>query len=139
MDRLIEFKTNGDERGGLIALEENYNVPFDVRRVYYIFDTKEGVRRGYHAHKHLKQLAVCVSGSCKFLIDDGHTRKEYLLDSPDKGILIEGVLWREMFDFTPGTVLLVLADDYYDPECYIRDYQEFLRVVKENDSQTIGC
>ena len=139
MDKIVKLITMGDGRGSLIALEENHNVPFDVKRVFYIFGTQEGIRRGYHAHHFLKQFAICVAGSCKFLLDDGKERHEYLLDSPDKGLLIEGMYWREMFEFSPDCILLVLADDYYSPESYIRDYQEFLRVVKENDSQTIGC
>jgi dTDP-4-dehydrorhamnose 3,5-epimerase-like enzyme len=123
----------GDDRGSLIALEENHNVPFDVKRVYYIFGTKEDVRRGYHAHKDLKQLAICVSGSCKFLLDDGKQKEHIELTSPTQGLLIEGLIWREMYDFSPDCVLMVLADDYYDESDYIRDYDKFLEVVK-NDS-----
>lgn len=132
-NKIINFKTNGDERGSLIAIENNHNIPFDIRRVYYIFDTKEGIRRGFHAHKNLKQLAVCISGSCKFLLDDGKTKKDLELNSPNEGLLIEGLVWREMYDFSPDCVLLILADEYYDENDYIRNYDEFLKVV-ENDS-----
>jgi len=127
--KVINFKVMGDERGSLIAIEENHNTPFDIKRVYYIFGTKEGVRRGFHAHKNLKQIAIAVSGSCKFHLDDGKETKEILLDSPDKGLLIEGLIWREMYDFSPNCVLMVVASEYYDESDYIRDYDEFLRVV----------
>ena len=75
---LHDFKTLGDDRGSLIALEEDYNTPFAIKRVYYIFDTKKGVRRGYHAHIDLKQLAICVKGRCTFLLDNGQTREEII-------------------------------------------------------------
>jgi dTDP-4-dehydrorhamnose 3,5-epimerase-like enzyme len=129
--KLLNLKINGDERGSLIALEENHNVDFDIKRVYYIFGTKEGVRRGYHAHKNLKQLCICVSGNCKFLLDDGKNKKEILLDSPTKGLYIDGLIWREMFDFSPDAVLMVLANEYYNPDDYIKDYNEFLNLIKK--------
>ena len=122
----------GDDRGSLIALEEHYNAPFDIKRVYYIFDTKEGVRRGFHAHKELKQIAICVKGSCKFHLDDGEETKEVLLNAPDQGLFIEGLIWREMYDFSSDCVLLVMASEYYNNEDYIRDYKKFLRKI--NDS-----
>ena len=127
--KIINFKVMGDERGSLIALEKNHNTPFDIKRVYYIFGTKEEVRRGFHAHKNLKQIAIAVSGSCKFHLDDGKETKEILLDSPDKGLLIEGLVWREMYDFSSDCVLMVVASEYYDESDYIRDYNEFLRIV----------
>jgi len=129
--QLIDFKIMGDERGSLIALEEHHNAPFDIKRVYYIFGTKEGVRRGYHAHKDLKQIAVCVSGSCRFHLDDGKEKKEIILDSPDRGLLIEGLIWREMYDFSPDCVLMVIASEYYDDKDYIRDYNKFTEVVND--------
>lgn len=126
---LISFDIKGDARGSLIALEKEHNVPFDIKRVYYIFDTESGVRRGFHAHKNLKQLAICVKGSCKFLLDDGTNKRVYDLNEPTKGLYIEGLVWREMFDFSPDCVLMVLADAYYDETDYIRDYGSFLTEV----------
>lgn len=128
---IIELKVMGDERGSLIALEENHNVPFDVKRVYYIFNTKEDVRRGYHAHKNLKQLAICVSGSCSFLLDDGINKQYIDLNAPTQGLLIEGLVWREMYDFSSDCVLMVLADNYYDENDYLRNYDEFLKVAHQ--------
>ena len=127
--QLINFDIRGDARGSLIALEKEHNVPFDIKRVYYIFDTTDGVRRGFHAHKNLKQLAICVKGSCKFLLDDGTDKNIYDLNKPTKGLYIEGLVWREMFDFSPDCVLMVLADAYYDEADYIRDYANFLTEV----------
>lgn len=124
--KTINFKPLGDERGSLVALESNKSVPFDIKRVYYIFDTKEGVSRGYHAHKNLKQVAVCVTGSCRFVLDDGYHQEEIVLDSSTKGLLIEDLIWREMHDFTPDCVLMVLASEHYDESDYIRDYQKFV-------------
>jgi dTDP-4-dehydrorhamnose 3,5-epimerase-like enzyme len=129
--QLINFKTNGDERGSLIAIENNHNVPFDIKRVYYIFDTKNGVRRGFHAHKKLKQLCICVSGSCSFLLDDGVNKESIELNSPNQGLFIKGLVWREMYDFSSECVLMVLADEYYDESDYIRDYSSFLEEVKK--------
>jgi len=130
--KLLDFKTLGDERGSLIALEENYNAPFEIKRVYYIFDTKKGVRRGYHAHRDLKQIAIAVKGSCKFLIDDGNKKEDILLDNPNKGLLIEGLIWREMYDFSEDCVLMVIASEYYDEKDYIRDYDDFLKEVNSD-------
>ncbi len=128
-NKLINFDIKGDARGSLIALEKEHNVPFDIKRVYYIFDTKDGVRRGYHAHNNLQQLAICVKGSCKFLLDDGISQEIYTLDKPTIGLYLEGLIWREMFDFSPDCVLMILADAYYDETDYIRDYQSFLEQV----------
>jgi len=125
--KLIDLTIMGDERGSLIALEQNHNVPFDVKRVYYIFGTQDNVCRGHHAHRNLKQLAICVSGYCTFLLDDGKTKEHIQLSSPTQGLLIEGLIWREMYNFSKDCVLMVLADEYYNPEDYIRDYQQFLK------------
>jgi dTDP-4-dehydrorhamnose 3,5-epimerase-like enzyme len=131
--KLLDFKTLGDERGSLIAIEQGYNTPFEIKRVYYIFDTKQGVERGFHAHIDLKQLAIVVKGSCTFIIDDGKKRTEIELNNPNQGLLIEGLLWREMKDFSEDCVLVVLASEHYDERDYIRDYNKFVEVVK-NDS-----
>lgn len=131
--KLIQFQSHGDERGSLVSLEQNNGIPFDIKRVYYLFDTKDKVRRGFHAHKKLKQLAVVLKGSCRFLLDDGTEKIELLLDNPAQGIFIESFVWREMFDFSEDCVLMVLADSIYDESDYIRDYEEFIKVSK-NDS-----
>jgi dTDP-4-dehydrorhamnose 3,5-epimerase-like enzyme len=124
----IYFKSLGDERGSLVALEigKEKELPFSVKRVYYIYRTAEGVSRGYHAHRDLKQVAICVSGSCRMVLDNGITREETWMDCPTKGILIESMVWREMHDFSSDCVLLVLASEHYDEADYIRDYKVFL-------------
>lgn len=130
--KLIPLQAHGDDRGSLIALEEGKNIPFPVKRVYYLFKTKEGVRRGFHAHKTLKQVAIAVRGSCRFVLDDGNERVEVLLDDPAQGLLIESFMWREMYEFSEDCVLMVLADQLYDESDYIRDYDEFLEAIKNN-------
>ncbi|ATG15706.1 WxcM-like domain-containing protein [Providencia alcalifaciens] len=126
----IEFKKLGDDRGSLISLEQHKNIPFEVKRIYYIFGTKEGVSRGFHAHKELRQLAVCVRGSCRFIMDDGKNKEELVLDCPHKGLLIEPMQWHEMHDFSEDCIIIVLASDYYDETDYIRDYNLFLEGYK---------
>lgn len=131
--KLIEFKILGDDRGSLIALEENYNAPFEIKRVYYIFDTKEGVERGFHAHKNLKQICIAVKGGCTFVLDNGEKREEIKLTNPNQGLFIEGLIWREMKEFTEDCILVVLASEHYDESDYIRNYDKFLEEVN-NDS-----
>lgn len=125
------FQQHGDDRGQLVALEENKEIPFNVKRVYFMYDTKSGVRRGFHAHKKLEQILLCVSGSCKILLDDGIEKKTVNLNRPYEGIYIANHVWREMYDFTEDAVLLVLASEYYDEDDYIRNYDEFLEFIKE--------
>jgi len=127
--KTISFKPLGDERGSLVALEGSKSVPFDIKRVYYIFGTKEGVSRGFHAHRNLKQVAVCVTGSCRFVLDNGKQREEVVLDKSTIGLLIDDLTWREMYDFSPDCVLMVLASEYYDELDYIRDYDKFIRTI----------
>ena len=123
---LISLQKHGDERGLLIALENGHNLPFDVKRVYYIYGTRESVSRGFHAHKKLKQMLIAVRGNVTIKCEYGKQQKEYTLNRPDEGLLIEGLVWREMHDFSPDCVLVVLADEYYNENDYIRDYQAFL-------------
>ena len=124
--RLIELTSHGDNRGSLIALEKEHNVPFDIKRVYYIYDTKRGVPRGFHAHENLEQLLICVSGSCKIKVDNGREKEIYELNSPETALYIGKMIWREMYDFSQGCVLMVIASEYYNPEEYIGDYDEFI-------------
>lgn len=125
----VQLQQHGDRRGMLVALEVDRNVPFEIRRVYYLFATKDGVRRGGHAHRHLNQLAVTVRGSVTFLLDDGSGPVEVVLDDPSRGLLIGHMVWREMYDFSPDCVLMVLADQLYDPGDYITDYARFRNEV----------
>lgn len=126
-----QFQTHGDDRGNLVALEEGIDIPFPVKRVYYMYDTGEGVRRGYHAHKNLEQILVCVHGSCKVLLDNGTEKEIVPLEDPSEGLYISNDIWREMFDFSPDAVLLVLASELYDERDYIRNYDDFLKMVQQ--------
>lgn len=128
---LIELPSLGDERGSLVSIEANNHIPFEVKRVYYISRTKQGVSRGFHAHKNLQQLAVCVAGQCRLILDDGISRESVFLDSPTKGLLIGNNVWREMHDFSADCVLLVLASEHYDESDYIRDYSLFCKQVRQ--------
>lgn len=131
---LIPLQQHGDERGLLVALEEQHNIPFSIKRVYYLYDTLQGIRRGFHAHKKTRQLAIAVKGSCMFHFDDGQQTKEILLDNPAKGLMIEPEMWHEMYDFSQDCILMVLADDVYDESDYIRNYQEFIERIKNENS-----
>ncbi len=125
------FEPHGDDRGQLVSLEELKNIPFDIKRVYYMYDTGEGVVRGHHAHKSLEQILICVHGSCKIHLDNGTETAEVTLDKPNLGLYIANNMWREMYDFSPDAVLMVLASELYDESDYIRDYDEFKRFVGE--------
>lgn len=126
----FEFKLRGDDRGSLVAIEENIDIPFPLKRIYYIFNTGESVRRGRHAHHTLRQVLVCVHGSCKILLDDGLEKFEVLMDKASEGLLVDRMVWHEMYDFSRDCVLLALASDFYNEGDYIRDYQEFSALVK---------
>ena len=126
-------KLEDGSAGVLVFLEACKDVPFDVKRVYYIFGVGENIRRGNHAHKRLRQILICVHGSCKVLIDDGCDRMDICLDDPSEGLYVGELIWREMYDFSPDAVLLVLASEYYDEQDYIRDYSKFIEFLKERE------
>lgn len=128
------FQQHGDERGQLVALEEFKDIPFEIKRVYYMYDTGEGVRRGFHAHKSLEQILVCIHGTCKVLLDNGEEKKIVSLEKPYEGLYIANDIWREMYDFSSDAVLLVLASDLYREEDYIRKYDDFLEFIKHKKS-----
>jgi dTDP-4-dehydrorhamnose 3,5-epimerase-like enzyme len=128
--KLIKLKICGDKKGSLIPIEPGVNLPFKIKRVYYIFDTKKGVERGFHAHFNLKQLVISVKGSCDFIIDNGEKRESIKLNKPNKGLYLDGVLWREMKNFSSDCVLMVLANELYSKDDYIKDYKKFLKIVK---------
>lgn len=127
-----KFKQHGDRRGQLVAIEENKNIPFDIKRVYYIYNTKTGVVRGRHAHKKLKQILICVHGSCKVILDNGEEKKEILLRKPYEGLYIGNNIWREMCDFSSDAILMVLASELYDESDYIRNYSDFIKNLSNN-------
>lgn len=127
------FQQHGDARGQLVALEELRDIPFEIKRVYYMYDTGEGVRRGFHAHRSLEQILICIHGSCKVLLDNGSEKKIVSLEKPYEGLYISNDMWREMYDFSSDAVLMVLASDFYNEEDYIRDYDTFLKEIAKNN------
>lgn len=131
--RILPLHAFSDKRGSLVALESCKNVPFEIKRVYYIFDTSPEFDRGGHAHTNLEQLMLCLAGSCEFVLDDGKTKEKVALDSPKMGLYIGKNMWREMKNFSCDCRLVVLASDYYDENEYIRDYDEFLKIVRSLD------
>lgn len=156
---LLDFQPHGDDRGQLTVVESGKDIPFDVKRVFYIYGVEGGVRRGFHALRDTDQVLVCVKGSCKVLLDDGSAgdvcgsgsagdacgsgaagdaregdgsgKVVVSLDDPQKGLLVPARLWREMFDFSPDAMLLVLASGPYAESDYIRNYEEFLAYTAE--------
>jgi len=126
----MELAVKGDARGLLAVIEGGLQCPFEIARVYWVYGTKPGVRRGLHAHWRTRQMAVCVAGGCSFLMDDGTTRQILRLDSPSTVLPIEPLVWHEMFDFSPDCVLLVMADAPYQEADYIRDYEAFRNALK---------
>ena len=124
------FQQHGDERGMLVALEEYNDIPFEIKRVYYMYDTLENVHRGFHAHKNLEQILICIHGSCKVLLDNGKEKKIVSLEKPYEGLYVPNNMWREMYDFSPDAVLMCLASEVYSEEDYIRNYDEFLKFIE---------
>jgi len=125
----INFDIRSDGRGDLIAIESGKTLPFEFKRLYYMTHLTAHPR-GFHCHKKLQQAAICVSGACTFILDNGNTRESVRLKTPNQGLLIGNMIWREMHDFTQDCVLIVLASEHYDEHDYIRDYDEFLARVK---------
>lgn len=125
---IIFLDANGNDEGWLVAIESNHNVPFEIKRCYYIYGTAEGITRGYHAHRKLKQLLICVNGSVEVYCEYGQTKESFLLDNPRKGLILDGLVWHTMTNFTSNAVLLVLADDYYDEADYVRSYDNFVEL-----------
>jgi len=123
----------GDARGSLIALESNRDIPFEIKRVFYIFGTKLGVSRGNHSHYITQQYLIAVHGKCKVTLEDGKGKRTYDLNSPNQGLLQSSLVWGSMHDFSPDCVLMVLADQPYDDSDYIRDYDEFKKLVSRNN------
>ncbi|GAB0173998.1 FdtA/QdtA family cupin domain-containing protein [Helicobacter trogontum] len=130
MYKFMKLKIMGDKRGKLIALESNRNLPFAIKRVYYIYDTLPDEKRGFHAHKYLEQIVIAMDGACEFVLDDGKNRESVWLNRPDVGLYIGKNMWREMRNFSYGCKLMILASDFYDESEYIRDYDEFLRMIR---------
>ena len=127
----IELPNLGDHRGSLVVAEANRNVPFSIQRLYYIFGAQPDVPRGFHAHKELQQIAFCIQGSCKILMNNGKEKQEVLIGQSNKGLFIPPMVWHEMHGFSEDCILLVLASDHYDESDYIRNYDQFLEEAEK--------
>ncbi len=125
--RLIDLPRILDPRGNLTFIESGNHIPFDIRRVYYLYDVPGGAHRGGHGHKALHQLMIAMSGSFDVLLDDGRTKFKYHLNRSYYGLYIPPMMWREIDNFSSGSVCMVLASDHYDESDYYREYADFLR------------
>ncbi len=131
---IIEFKEYGDERGNLVVAEgSGFDVPFDIRRVFYMYGSDPDIKRGNHANKYTKFVLINVAGTSKVLVDDGFKQEVVVLDKPRMGLYLGPMVWKEMYDFSPDSVLLVLASEHYIESEYIRDYNTFLQKVRNSD------
>lgn len=126
---VTHHKVLGDERGQLVAIESGINIPFEIKRVFYIYGTQPNVPRGQHSHHKTKQYLISVNGSCQVTLDDGKEKATYLLDKPYIGLFQDAMVWGTMHDFSPDCVLLVLANAHYDEADYIRSYEEFKNLL----------
>lgn len=129
---LIQVRTTGSNENGFLSFFETAtDIPFEIKRVYYIYGVPVNHKRGMHAHKRLQQLLWCPSGTVEVILDNGYRKKSYLLDSPDKGLLVLNGHWRDLYFKEENSVLCVAASDYYDEDDYIRNYTEFQKYVEK--------
>ena len=125
MKNITKYNVHTDKWGKLVALEGNGEIPFNIKRVYYIYGVEEGVRRGFHSHKKLEQVLICVHGSVKILLKTPEKEEIVDLNKANEGLYIGPNVWREMYDFSSDAVLLVLASDHFKPSDYIREYPDY--------------
>ena len=129
LGKIIELPRITDPRGNLTVAEANKNIPFDIKRVYWLYDDPGGECRGGHAHKQIKEILIAVSGSFHVTLDNGKEKQTFLLNHPYQGLLIDTKTWRTLDDFSSGAVCVVLASDFYDENDYIYDYNDFLQYI----------
>ena len=129
LGKIIELPRITDPRGNLTVAEANKNIPFDIKRVYWLYDVPGGECRGGHAHKQIKEILIAVSGSFHVTLDNGKEKQTFLLNHPYQGLLIDPNTWRTLDDFSSGAVCVVLASDFYDENDYIYDYNDFLQYI----------
>ena len=129
--KIIDFDVHPDDRGNLVALSANKEIPFEIKRIYYTWDMPKEAIRGGHAHRVLDEVMVCLHGSCDFVLDDGKEKVTVTLDRPDKGLYVEASLWRDFRNFSSDCVVILIASDYFYPEDHVKDYNEFLKLRME--------
>ncbi|SFG32539.1 FdtA/QdtA family cupin domain-containing protein [Prevotella sp. KH2C16] len=130
LGRIIELSKILDPRGNLTVTEELKDIPFDIRRVYWVYDVPSGESRGGHAHKTCREFIIAVSGSFSVTLNNGREQKTYLLNHPYQGLLVETGTWRTLDDFSSGAVCLVLASEFFSEDDYIRDFDEYLEYLR---------
>lgn len=130
--RMMDLPKITDVRGNLTFIEGCGHIPFEIRRIYYLYDVPDGLKRGAHAHKDLQQLIIAVSGSFDVVLDDGETKLRFHLSGPDRGLYVCPMVWRELENFSSGSVCLVLASNPYDENDYFRDYDEYLSALRSS-------
>lgn len=130
--KMLEFQQKGDERGHLVVVEGSKDIPFEIKRIFYIYGSDANVVRGQHANRKSEFVLINVAGSCKVKVLDGKGNEAvFILNRPHTGIYLPTMIWKDMYDFSEDSVLLVLASEHYDAEEYIRDYDRFVEVVEE--------
>lgn len=130
--KMLEFPQRGDERGHLVVVEGDQDIPFDIKRIFYIYGSDAEVVRGQHANRKSEFVLINVAGQSKVKVKDGRGNEAvYSLDRPHTGIYLPKLMWKDMYDFSPDSVLLCLSSEHYDPNEYIRSYDEFVRIVNE--------
>ena len=129
--KVIDLRKISDPRGNLTPIEGGGDIPFDIKRVYYLYDVPSGESRGGHAHKELRQLIIAANGSFTITLDDGENKKAITLNRPYQGLLIVPGIWRDLDDFSSGAVLMCLASEHYIESDYIREYDDFLKYKKQ--------
>lgn len=130
---LIDLKTKNDVRGSLTVVENQKDIPFNIARVFWIYGVPEKSIRGGHGHRRNKQLHVCLSGSVTYVMDNGHTKEKFTLNTPNQGLYNAEMIWHSLEDFAPNTIIQVFNSVEYDDKEYIKDYEEFLKLAKENN------
>lgn len=128
--KVLNFQQKGDDRGRLVVVESQLDIPFDIQRIFYIYDSENDVIRGQHANYNSQFVLINVSGTSKVRIHDGYTESIVVLDHPHMGVFLPKMVWKEMYDFSDDSILLVLSDHHYDSNEYIRDFQFFLKEVR---------
>lgn len=126
---MIKFKENSDKYGSLVAIESQGEIPFEIKRIYYIFEVYSDVRRGFHAHKKLHQVLICINGSVKILVKTPAEEQIIELNNASEGLYIGPMIWREMYDFSEGAILIVLASEHYNENDYERNYDKYLELA----------
>lgn len=129
--KILKFPQLGDERGHLVVVEGNKDIPFDIKRIFYIYGSDKDVVRGQHANRLSEFALINISGRCDVFVDDGRNQETIILDKPHQGIYLNKMVWKNMFNFSKDAILLVLSNEYYNSKEYIRDYEEFKKIIRE--------